>query len=62
MTTDTHLCDFLRNRLEQSPPRRVEPSVSLLQGFKYVPAANTNLHATFARVREQLKESQPCAD
>ena len=58
MTTDTHLCDFLRNRLEQQPQRRVEPSVSLLQGFRYTPSHQTDIRATLDRAREQLKESK----
>ncbi len=58
MTTDTHLCDFLRNRLEQQPQRRVEPSVSLLKGKPYVNKDHSDIRVTFARVREQLKESK----
>ena len=58
MISDAQLCDFLRNRLEQSPPRRTEPSVSLLQGKPYVNKDNSDIRVTFARVREQLKESK----
>lgn len=58
MTTDTHLCDWLRSRLEQSPPRRVEPSVSLLQGKPYTNAASTDIRALFERMKQQQQESK----
>jgi hypothetical protein len=58
MSTDAQLCDFLRNRLEQQPQRRVEPSVSLLQGFRYTPSHQTDIRHTLDRAREQLKESK----
>lgn len=40
------------------PARRVEPTVSLLQGKAYTPAANTNLRELFDRLRAELKEKQ----
>ena len=58
MSTDAQLCDWLRNRLEQSPPRRTEPSVSLLNGFRYTPSHQTDIRHTLDRAREQLKESK----
>lgn len=33
-------------------PNLMDPS------FKYVPAASTNLHATFARVRREMKQAE----
>jgi hypothetical protein len=42
-----------------SEPKRTEPTRSLLQGFAYVPAASTDLRATFARVVAAQKQQQP---
>jgi hypothetical protein len=58
MTTNADLCDFLRNRLEQQPQRRTEPSVSLLNGFRYTPSHQTDIRHTLDRARQQLKESK----
>lgn len=37
---------------EARKPRLLDPS------FKYVPASKTNIAATFARIRRQLKEAE----
>ncbi len=36
--------------------RRTEPTKSLLQGCTYVSAANTDIRATFQRVRETAED------
>jgi hypothetical protein len=38
--------------------RRVEPTVSLLNGMAYTNSASTDLKAKFALLREQMKQPQ----
>lgn len=42
------------------PKKRVEPSVSLLAGKPYTPAASTDLRALFERIRQEQEPKAKC--
>ncbi len=45
--------------LDPTPERRVMPTLSLLQGGEYVPAASTDIRARFAALRAAQQQAKP---
>lgn len=56
--TDDDLSRFLVSRLEQTGAKVTQPTVSLLNGFKYTPSHATDIRQTFDRARRAQEATQ----